>query len=107
MLSELPGNKFNANLDLEDFVPELGVLKNALGELMFLNIYTFFKNIICLPHGSAAAERIFSALNLIKRKNRANLEVDTCHNLLLTKEIIRGTTCYEWEPPSEMLKRKK
>lgn len=107
MLSELPKAKFNENMDLEIFIIELGTIKNSLGENLFPNLYTFLKNIICLPHGSAAAERVFSALNLIKRKNRNLLDVNTCHNLLLSKEMLRLTTCYDWEPPSEMLKFKK
>jgi hypothetical protein len=73
---------------------------------MFPNLYEFLKNILSLPHGSAVAERVFSALNLIKRKNRNCLDVSTCHNLLLTKEMMRDTCC-EWEPPSDTLKIKK
>jgi hypothetical protein len=62
---------------------------------MFPNLYEFLKNILSLPHGSAVPERVFSSLNLIKRKNRNCLDVSTCHNLLLTKEMMRDTTCCE------------
>lgn len=106
MLSELSADQFNKNMDLESFVVELGILKNALEENAFPYLYTFLKNILCLPHGSAAAERIFSGLNLIKRKNRNLLETSTCHNLLLTKELLRQTTCWEWQPPPELTKKK-
>lgn len=88
---------------MEHFIIELGTTKNALDENLFPNLYSFLKNILCLPHGSAAAEDIFSALNLIKRKNRNLLDVNTYHNLLLGKKMLRLTTCYDWEPPSDML----
>lgn len=101
MLSEMPQEKFK-NMDIETFVTELGLIKNALNETIFPCLSSFLKNILCLPHGSAAAERIFSGLNLIKRKNRNLLETATCHNLLLTKEVIRNTTCWEWQPPEEL-----
>lgn len=107
MLAELPKEKFNKDLSIEDFVRELSSCKNAFGEMLFPTLFLFLKNILCLPHGSAAAERIFSSLNLIKRKNRNSLNVSTCHNLLLTKEMLRSTTCCNWEPPSDMLKRMK
>lgn len=102
-LSELPVNKFNKDMELEELVTELGSCKNGFGEYIFPNLYTYLKNILSLPHGSASAERIFSSLNIIKRKNRNCLNISTCHNLLLTKEMMRGTTCCEWEPPTDII----
>lgn len=104
LLDELPRDRF-CELDLEEFVTELNTYKNALGEKMFKNLYYFLKNILCLPHGSAAAERTFSSLNNIKRKNRNRLSTNTCQNLLLTKEMLSNTTCFDWDPPEELIRK--
>ncbi|XP_072391432.1 zinc finger protein 862-like [Diabrotica undecimpunctata] len=107
LLSELPENKFNNQMDLEELILELDSSKNPLGVPLFPTLCKFLKNISCLPHGSAAAERVFSSLNLIKRKNRNCLSTSTCQNLLLTKEITKTLTCFDWEPPSDLLKQYK
>jgi hypothetical protein len=56
-------------------------------ESLFTNLINFFKAISCLPHSSAAAERLFSHLTTMKTKYRNKLDVSTCDALLLTKQI--------------------
>lgn len=62
--------------------------KNELNEPIFPNLEILVKGIISLPHSSAAAERVFSQLFLLKTKTRNRLDVDTCSSILHTKELV-------------------
>ena len=58
-------------------IDEMNCSNNVLNELLFQILSKFLKNISCLSHESAGAERIFSSLNLIKQKNRNCLNTET------------------------------
>lgn len=96
------------NLQFEDFWEKISSLKNSCKQPMFPLLGKLVKHILCLPHSSAAAERIFSQLNLIKSKLRNRLAIKTCNALLLSRELIAssGKTCQEWEPDIDLLKTK-
>ena len=55
---------------------------------------------LALPHSSADAERLFSAVNLIKSKSRNCLNTDTLTALLLTKEGVKDMSgdCTKFHP---------
>jgi hypothetical protein len=80
MLSELnlPLNK----TDINTFWKQVNKTTNALGKPMFLNSMILTKVILCLPHSSAAAERVFSQLSLMKSPIRNRLAITTCSNIL-------------------------
>lgn len=77
------------DLDLNNFWATVAKTKNELGELMFPNLMVVVKHVLCIPHSSAAAERIFSQLNVIKNKLRNRFQIDTCAHILALKENIR------------------
>ena len=89
-------------MSFEALIDEINFSKNVLNELLFPTLSKFLKNISCLPLGIAAAERIFSSLNLIKEKKK--LRTETCNNLLLTKEMLKNTTYHEWHPLYDLIK---
>jgi hypothetical protein len=64
-------------------------MKNQIGEPMFNNLMTVVKLILSLPHSSAAAERVFSQLSMIKNRLRNRLAITTCSYILALKENIK------------------
>ncbi|CAH1115354.1 unnamed protein product [Psylliodes chrysocephalus] len=64
--------------------------------LKFPNLTKFVFQVLCLPHSSAAVERIFSQINLIKTQFRNRLKTETIEGLLYTKSFMENKTCYEF-----------
>ena len=60
-------------------------------------------NLLTLPHSSAAVERVFSRVSLIKTRKRNRLGTDTMNGLLLTKQHGGNISCFDWEPAVSML----
>ncbi|XP_043270179.1 uncharacterized protein [Venturia canescens] len=102
-LSELKAFKEET---LETFWTHIFQIKNDLKDLMFPNLTKLVKGLLCLPHSSAAAERVFSQLNLLKNKMRNKLHVDTCESILHAKELLDDKTCHNWQSSQALLKRK-
>lgn len=95
----------NEKLNFDEFIIYMGAKKNGIGEQLFPNLTNFFKSISCLPHSSAAAERLFSQLNIIKTKYRNRLEISTCDALLLVKVLVsENTSCFDWIPPDDLVR---
>jgi hypothetical protein len=59
------------------------------GKPMFEHLMTLVKYILILPHSSAAAERLFSQLNLIKNKLRNRLNILTIASVLAIEEALK------------------
>lgn len=78
-------------------------LKNCLNQQLFPNLSKLVSALLSLPHSSAAAERIFSQLNLIKNKLRNRLSVKTCNALIFTKQLLGKNQCYTFNPSEELL----
>lgn len=72
---------------------------------MFPNLKIFISGLMCLPHASAAAERVFSQLNLIKSKTRNRLKINTCSALLHVKEMLEDHSCFNFKHSSGLLSR--
>lgn len=106
ILPDTPHLKNYIDLDFEKFWSIIFNLKDEMDEAMFPHLSHLVKAIICLPHSSAAAERIFSQLFLLKSKVRNRLTIETCSNILHTKEMISNNTCYSWKPSERLMKRK-
>ncbi|KAJ8951998.1 hypothetical protein NQ314_007616 [Rhamnusium bicolor] len=64
MISDATEPRQYSKKSLKEFWIFVFRLKNKLGENMFPNLSLFIKAVLSLPHSSAAAERIFSQLNL-------------------------------------------
>lgn len=95
-------------MNFQTFWFEIYSWKNVDNESMFNNICNFVFNLITLPHSSAAAERVFSRVNLIKTKSRNRLLPETCNDLLLSYELLRqnNNKCYDWKPEKKLIQKK-
>lgn len=65
---------------------------------LYPTLSKFVSAVLSLPHSSAAVERIFSSINLIKTKQRNRLKTNTIEGLLHTQELIGEKPCYSLEP---------
>lgn len=92
------------SLEIEEFWSEIFFLKNALDETLFPLTRDFVSALLSLPHSSAAAERVFSQLFLIKDKKRNRLEVNTLNAIMSCKELLNGVDCSKWNPSKKLLK---
>jgi hypothetical protein len=81
--------------DLCTFWQAISKLKLGDESPRFPTLTNFVFNIICLPHSSATVERLFSAINLMKNKERNKLSSETISALLLTKRLINNN-CHEF-----------
>lgn len=93
-------------MDFDEFWKSIFAMKNTLGNPMFSHLSVLVKGIISLPHSSAAAERVFSALYLIKTKTRNRLNVETCDAILHSKSLLGNLECHSWVPSESLMKRK-
>lgn len=106
LLPDIQAIKDSENESFEKFWSKIFQIKNELDEEMFTNLSKLVRGIMCLPHSSASAERIFSSLNLMKTNIRNRLNVETCQSVLLAKQLLEENTCYTWQPSKDLLKRK-
>lgn len=58
----------NVDKPIEEFSTMVFNMKNSLENLMYPNLTIFVQAFFALSHSSAAAERIFSQLTLMKTK---------------------------------------
>lgn len=86
----------------EDFWANVAQMKCGDGTLMFGKLTSFVFHMLSLPHSSANVERVFSAVNLIKTKNRNRLSTEAIVGLLHTKRYIGDGNCYDFNIPTTM-----
>lgn len=82
----------------------LGKIKNPFDEFIYKELSEYMLKLAVLPHSSAAAERIFSDLNLFKTKKTNRLSMQTTENILLSKLLIDFEKEAIWTPSDELLK---
>lgn len=80
-------------------------MKHADGTPAFPALKQFVSAMLSLPHSSAAVERVFSAVNLLKTKQRNSLSTDPICGLLHTKRLIASSTCYGFSVEKPLLRR--
>ncbi|CAH2109253.1 unnamed protein product [Euphydryas editha] len=92
----------HTNLPIENEIPEvfqywkhISELKNGDGSQRFPILCDMVKNFLCLPHSSAAVERLFSAVNILKSKLRNKMSSTTIKGILHTKSEINE--CYAFD----------
>lgn len=93
------------SLELEEYWTSIFQLKNALNEKLFPKLKDFISSLLCLPHSSAAAERAFSMLTLIKDKKRNCLDTSTVSAIMMCKEFLYETDVTKWVPPKPILQK--
>ncbi|KAJ8914340.1 hypothetical protein NQ315_011328, partial [Exocentrus adspersus] len=106
LLADLNELKTMDKSDIEAFWSNIFSLKNQLNELMFPHLKKLMQGLLSLPHSSAAAERRFSQVTLLKTKLKNRLEIETLDTILHTKELINNQCCHNWEPSSSLLQMK-
>lgn len=79
-------------------------LKTSDGAPVFPNLAELMLKLLVLPHSSAAVERIFSQVQLIKTDLRNRLNTESINGLLLSKGNGGAVPCYEWEPSPLMIR---
>lgn len=82
-----------SGLSFEEFWSYILNCKNSLDLPMFPTLGKVIQCIMCLPHSSACAERIFSQVNLLKTKIRNRLEVDTYDAILHAEDMMGNYNC--------------
>lgn len=93
-------------LPVEHYWREVQAWRDVSGRPAFPKLGKLSKSLLALPHSSAAAERVFSAMSLVKTPTRNRLEVDTVAGLLRTKQNV-FPSCHEWTPSEKLRKRLK
>lgn len=97
-------NSLSDSQNPSEFWCSVKKIKSSDGTPMFQNIANFMMNLLVLPHSSAAVERIFSQVKLIKTDIRNRLNTESINGLLLSKGNGGSINCYEWEPSNCMIK---
>lgn len=70
---------------------------------MFPILSSFAFNILSLRHSSANVEKIFSAINLMKTKERNKLNTESITGLLHAKKFIGNSNCYTFPVEKQLL----
>ncbi|KAG0420405.1 hypothetical protein HPB47_003508 [Ixodes persulcatus] len=97
-LEELPQDEL-----FEEFWTKLFRKSQGDGTQAFPSLERFVSAVLCLPHSSAAAERIFSAVNNMKTKQRNRLATSTVSGLLYTKQMLGSSSCFDFPIGKELL----
>ena len=70
-------------MDVVEFGEKVSSYRDGMEEYFFRDITEFVQNLFALPHRSAAADRQFSELSLIKSKLKNKLGFTTVNNIML------------------------
>lgn len=97
----------HAGLTASQFWHAVSQMRRGDGSQEFPLLSAFMKNILCLPHSSAAVERVFSQVNLLKTKQRNRLSTDALCGLLHAKRTLTDSSCYTFQITPPHLKRMK
>ncbi|KAL3175759.1 hypothetical protein MRX96_000946 [Rhipicephalus microplus] len=97
----------HAGLTASQFWHAVSQMRKGDGSQEFPLLSAFMKNILCLPHSSAAVERVFSQVNLLKTKQRNRLSTDALCGLLHAKRTLTDSSCYTFQITPSHLKRMK
>ena len=87
--------------DAESFFKYILQITDDTGAPKFENLGNFAHQVLSLPTCNADAERLFSKMNLIKRKERNSLKLETVKSLIRISECCGDLQSFE--PPQEML----
>lgn len=102
------GIDFNtASYDICEFWNYIASIKSPdNSESRFPNLTRFVFNLLTLPVSSANVERVFSAVNLNKTKQRNRLKTSTITAILHTKELVNKnkSICSNFPISKEMIK---
>lgn len=87
----------NADIDFTQNVTKFwqNESKEKIGdEYAFPTLSKFINGLMALPHSSAAVERVFSAINLNKTKQRNALKSSTLCGIMHSKRLFHNKSCF-------------
>ena len=90
-------------LEVDKFWISVRDYTNLLDEQEFKELGQFALATLVFPHSSAACERVFSKINLMKTKTRNRLVTDTLNGMLLASECVQDTGCNKFNPSTKMI----
>lgn len=90
---------------VQDFWMNVRKRKYADNSPVFPLLSKFVWSLLSLPHSSAAVERVFSSVNLMKTKTRNRLGTKTICGLLHTRRLLSGSQCYSFPINTSLTQR--
>ena len=80
-------------------------VRDGLGERKYELLSDFMTTLTVLPHSSAAVERVFSQMNMVKTKQTNKLSADSVRDRLLAKQAVSkgNCTCATWTPSKRLV----
>ena len=88
---------------IDHFWGEIGKIESSTGKPYGL-LSNFAKCLLCIPHGNADSERMFSCINLIGTDHRNQLDTSTIQACLDIKLNSTVRDCYVYEPSQDVIK---
>ena len=61
----------------------------------YQQVMKFISSLLCLPHGTAEVERLFSLVNLNKNKLRSSLNTKTTKSIITVAKLVPDTGKFE------------
>ncbi len=89
----------------EEFWSKVEKVKYMDNQPMFPHLSKFMKTLLCLHHSSAIVERVFSAINRMKTKNRNRLSTETLVGLLQTRQSLTVSSSCDFRVTKALLRR--
>lgn len=95
----------SANVGLENFWSMALRTEYGDGSPAFPILSRFVHSLLCLPHSSAALERVFSSVSVLKTKQRNKLNAGTLTGILHTRRMTAQSSCFSCLVSRTFLKR--
>lgn len=89
--------------EIHKFWKHVCAIKNGDGSQTFPVLCDMVKKLLCLPHSTAAVERLFSAINIMKTKLRNKMSTTTIKGNLHTKAEVKE--CYAFNATEVHMKK--
>ncbi|KAG5894297.1 hypothetical protein JTB14_007441 [Gonioctena quinquepunctata] len=93
----LRNSDISTTMKMSDFWACVANTKKGDDSEAFPNLSRFVKDLLCLPHSSAAVERVFSQISSNKTKSRNKLQPDTLSAILHSKRYLTNENCYDFD----------
>ncbi len=86
----------NDTMKPEEFWSTVGKTQFMDNTPMFPDLWAFMTTLLCLPHSSATVEKVFSAVNRMKKNLENRFSTETMIGLLQTKQLFREASLQQW-----------
>ena len=89
---------------IKDLPPDILTNTRVLGKIGRIESTTGAKCLLCIPHGNADSERMFSCINLITTDHRNQLDTSTIEACLNIKLNSICTDCRKYDTSQGVVK---